>query len=188
MKTRIKVGGGVIIFAVFLLLGGHRYIDIQVVFPWLSAAVTHELGHFAAARLCGAEIEKMTFDVVGARMSLSGKLLSYGEEIFIAAAGPAVNFALAGLLFPVFSDFADFSIMLGILNLIPAPSFDGYRILCSVLSKYTDTVKGESVMTILSFFALFLLWLIAVYALLRYRASFSLFIISCALFARFLCK
>ena len=187
MKTKIKIGGGVIVFAVFLLLGGYRYIDIGVVFPWLLAAVTHELGHYFAACLCGVKIEKMTFDVIGARMSLSGKLISYVDEAFIACAGPAVNFALAGLFFPLFSDFAEFSLMLGMLNLIPAPSFDGYRILYSLLARYIGTFRGENVMKMLSFFAVFSLWLIAVYALLRYRASFSLFIISCALFVRFLC-
>lgn len=188
MKPKIRIGGGMIVFAVFILLGGYRYMDIRTVLPWLFAALTHETGHYLAAHLCGAKIEKMTLDVIGARMSLAGKLISYGEETIISVAGPAVNIAFALLSFPHLPSFAEFSLMLGILNLIPAPGFDGYRILCSVLSGIFGADISEKVMKWLSFFAVLFLWLTAVYTLLRYRAGFSLFLLSCALFVGFLRK
>ncbi len=181
MKTKVRIGGGIIIFAVFLLLGGYRYIDIGVVFPWLLAALTHEIGHYFAARLCGVKIERMTFDVIGARMSLSGKLISYVDEAVIAFAGPAVNFALAGLFFSLLPDFAEFSLMLGSLNLFPVSGFDGYRILFSVIALLKGYVAAEKVMRALSFCAVIFLWLISVYLLLRFGSGFSAFILSCSL-------
>ena len=184
MKTRFKIGGGIIIFAAFVLLGGHKYIDFSICLPWLFGAFAHEMGHFFAARLCGAKIDRMTIDVIGATMSISGKMISYGEEIFIAAAGPCVNIILAGLLFPFLGEFSVLSVMLGLLNLIPAPGFDGYRILHSAIEFCFGELRAEKVMRFFAFFAVFFMWLMAVYALLRYRASFSLFILSCALFAR----
>lgn len=185
---KIKIGGGIVMLALFVLIGGYKYIDAENTVAWALAAATHEAGHFAAARLRRIAIKGITLDLIGAKMSLSGRIISYKDEAIIAAAGPMVNLILAGLFFPLFPNFFAFSLMLGILNLIPAPGFDGYRILFSLLSMYTGSLKPEKIMKALSFVAIFVLWLLAVYSLIKYKASFSLFILSCALFVRFLLK
>ena len=188
MKRKISIGGGVLVFAVFLFLGGYRYMEAKNVVSWLFAVLTHETGHYIAARFCGVKIEKVTLDVIGARMSLSGKLISYGEEILIASAGPAVNLALSALLFPHLPSLAVLSLVLGLLNLLPAPGFDGYRIICSALSWRFGANVGARIINRLSFFSVLFLWLMSAYALLRYRQGFSLFILSCALFVIFMKK
>ena len=91
MKTRFRVGLGIWIFLIFLLLGGRRFIDVYSFIYWLLAVLCHELGHFIAAKCCGARIDAFTLDVIGAKMKLGGELLSYNKELVIAAAGPCVN-------------------------------------------------------------------------------------------------
>ncbi len=186
MKTKIKIGWGVAVFALLILLGGYRIIDLSVAISWFFAVFLHEMGHLFAASICGARIRLLTLDVTGAKMTLCGKLLSYKEEMLIAAAGPCVNLISSGLIFPYFGDFASFSMMLGILNLFPILSFDGYRILFSLIALCSGSEKANSVMKILSFCAVIFLWLLSVYLLLRFSAGFSAFILACSLFSSLL--
>lgn len=183
MKPRIKVGFGIFVFAVFVLLGGYRIIDITVALPWIFAVLLHELGHLAAARLCGARVSGLTLDVTGAKMILCGKLLSYRDEILIALAGPTVNIVTFAVTFCFTENFSSFSLMLGLLNLFPISGFDGYRILSSFIKLREGVEKAERVMRTMSFCAVFLLWLISVYLLLRFGSGFSAFILSCSLFS-----
>lgn len=184
MKFKIKIGAGIIVFAFFLLIGGSRYIQIDTLIPWFMAVFTHELGHLAVAFLCGAKIKSMTFDVFGARIALSGELLSYNKEIAIAAAGPGVNFILGGILFEVFPNFSQFSFLLGFLNLMPIITFDGYRILYSLAVVFIGIEKTEKCMRFFSICSIITIWFFSVYMLLRYKASFSLFLLSFAMLIR----
>ncbi|MBQ8005008.1 MAG: hypothetical protein IJ303_01695, partial [Clostridia bacterium] len=152
---------------------------------WIVAAVLHEAGHFFAARLLGVRVSKMTLDVTGAKMQLCGKLISYEEEFFIAAAGPFINFIFSGALFSVWFSFAEFSLLLGILNMMPAPGFDGYRMTGSLIALFFGTRANEKAMHFLSFCAVIFLWTVAVYTLIRYNSGISLFVLSCALFTGF---
>lgn len=185
MKTKVRIGGGIAVFAVFILLGGYRFIDLSVAVPWFLSVLLHETGHFFAAKICGAKVNSITLDVIGARMSLAGKMLSYGDEIFIAASGPCVNLVTAGLFFPYFRELSAFSLMLGLLNLMPAPGFDGYRIIHSAFSIFGGQSFAEKAMKIISFSSVAFLWLLSVYILLRFRSGFSMFLLSCALFCGF---
>jgi membrane-associated protease RseP (regulator of RpoE activity) len=74
---------------------------------------------------------------------------------------------------------------LGILNLLPIRSFDGGRMLECTLYALTDARIASTVMHGVSFGFLLLLWLIAVYFLLRAGDGLSLFCFSLALFLRF---
>lgn len=184
MKFKIKIGAGIVVFAFFLLIGGSRYIQADTLIPWFMAVFTHELGHLAVAFICGAKIKSMTFDVFGARIALSGELLSYNKEIAIAAAGPGVNFILGGILFEVFPNFSQFSFLLGFLNLMPIITFDGYRILYSFASLHISPERIDRCMRFISVCAVITIWFFSVYMLLRYKASFSLFLLSFAMLVR----
>ena len=60
--------------------------------------------------------------------------MSYGQEIFAALAGPAVNLVLAGVLcrIPGGDLTAGLSFSLGCFNLLPFETMDGGRCLCCV--------------------------------------------------------
>ncbi len=183
MKTKIRIGWGVLVFAVFILLCGHRIIDLSVAISWISSVLLHEMGHLFAAKLCGASIKRLTFDVTGAKMTLCGKLLSYKEEMLIAAAGPCVNLISSGLFFPFLGEFSSFSMMLGLLNLLPISGFDGYRILFSLISLRGGHEKSYAIMKNISFCTVIFLWLVSAYLVIRFGAGFSAFILSCSLFS-----
>lgn len=186
MKTKIRIGWGVAVFALFILLGGYRIIDLSVALPWIFAVFLHEMGHFLVAKIRCAGISCLTLDVTGAKMTLCGRLLSYKDEILIAVAGPLVNIITFAVTFGFLEEFSAFSLMLGLLNLFPISGFDGYRILFSVIALRGGEEKADFVMKMISFCAIISLWLISVYLLLRFGAGFSAFILSCSLFSSLL--
>ena len=83
--------------------------------------------------------------------------------------------------FSVWPAFAEFSLLLGILNMMPAPGFDGYRMTGSLIAIFFGARANEKVMRFLSFCAVIFLWTLAVYTLIRYNSGISLFVLACAL-------
>ncbi len=162
--------------------------------PWtavMAAAVLHELGHITAAWGLGVRVRRLRVDLFGARMELEG-LLSYGQEFFTAAGGPLVNFLCAALIYPFAhrgdwpwgSLFLGASLVLGGVNLLPVGTLDGGRMLRSG----TAFLWGDRVSTALwrgtTVVFLGLLWLFAVYALLRAGVMLSWFVFSLCLLLR----
>lgn len=107
-------------------------------------AVIHETGHSVAAGKAGYRLNKITLTPFGAVASGNIEGLKFYDELFIAAAGPAVNL-FTGLLFVAFwwmfpetyafTDLAaEANFVLAAVNLIPAYPLDGGRILSALLS------------------------------------------------------
>ena len=190
MKVKIKFAMLLPLFAVCLFLSGQQVYTLLA----LSAAAIHELGHIFAARLLKIRLELFSLDLLGARLTTSGRLCSYRDEALLCAAGPLSNAltgaaALAvlphvGALREYLLFFAAASISLGALNLLPIRSFDGGRILHCLLCRAISPSLAEPVVTFLSFICCFSLWCFSVYLMLRAGASLSLFIFSVSLFAR----
>jgi len=154
------------------------------------AAALHELGHILAARSIGIPIKSLRLSVFGASIETDALTCSYGKEIFLSLCGPASNIfwafvsALAfglggGSLF-----FITVSLFLAFLNLIPAGSFDGGRILSCVLCSFLSPTIAHRVSEAVSFLCIFVLWTTSVYFILKTGAYLSLFIFSCSLFSR----
>ncbi len=116
-----------------------------------ASVVLHELGHSLAARAYGIVVRDITLWPLGGIARLERIPEQPGRQVAIAAAGPAVSFALAGLIaVPVFllvPDLepktraeeilwyaAEINLMLGLFNLLPALPMDGGRILRGVLA------------------------------------------------------
>lgn len=157
----------------------------------LLAALLHECGHLTAARLMRIPLGQMRVDLMGARLEVRGRMLTYGEEWLLSAAGPLVSLlaAATGALFwerwSIARTFSCASLILGFLNLLPIRSFDGGRMLECTLSRFLSTRALRDVMRVLSFLFLCILWMVAVYFLLQAGSGLSLFCFSMSLLTRF---
>ncbi len=156
----------------------------------VAAAILHECGHLLAAWRLHIPLHQLRLDFLGARMEVRGRMLSYGEEWLLSAAGPLTSLlsAAAAALFWRFEwarVFSCASIVLGLLNLLPIRTFDGGRMLECLLNHFLGTVLARPVMRLTSFLFLFLLWACAVYFLLRVGDGLSLFCFSIGLLLRF---
>ena len=157
----------------------------------LLAALLHECGHLLAAKAMGIPLRQLRIDFLGARMEVTGRMLSYGEEWLLCAAGPLTSLLLAALAAPLWSlsphaqMFSCASLVLGFLNLLPIRTFDGGRMLESALSAHFSVRTVRRVLRLSSFLFLFLLWATAIYFLLRVGDGLSLFAFSMSLFFRF---
>ena len=100
----------------------------------LLAAILHELGHYWVLRRLHAQVTAIRITALGAEMQVAGRL-SYGGALLAAAAGPAVNLALAlllgygGRLWSPLYLFAGAQLVLGVFNLLPVLPLDGGSLL-----------------------------------------------------------
>lgn len=167
---------------------------VGVVLPSLGGAVLHESGHMLAAVLLGIPLRSLDIGTFGASLKVRGSLISYPKEFLLCAAGPAMNFfsALVVILFSehrgYYSEcgewFIAVSVMLGILNLMPAEGFDGGRMLSVVISSFFGPNLSAVVLTFTTFSSILILWMVSVYLLIRYGTSLSLFVFTVSLFYR----
>lgn len=186
-RMRLRISPSVAILLVFTVLTDRTGISLLTV----AAALLHECGHLLAARAMGIRMSQMRMDFLGARLDITGRVLSFGEEWLLCAAGPTVSLIVAAVaaIFWGVSDYARIfscaSLVLGLLNLLPIRTFDGGRMLEVFLSNTFGECAAERGMTLCSFLFLFLLWATAVYFLLRAGDGLSLFCFSMSLFLRF---
>ena len=127
-----------------------RYPDLPVSAYWLKgvsatlllfvSVLGHEFGHALVARRRGVGVESITLFIFGGVASLESEPLSGGDEVRIAAAGPAVSLVAAGLFYLVSLGgsggtaavarlLAHLNLVLVAFNLVPAFPLDGGRIL-----------------------------------------------------------
>lgn len=116
----------------------------------LLACAAHELGHYCAGRALGGRLERLELTAVGASMRLRGAVpFSYGQELLLALAGPAVNLGL-GWAAAAAGNYllAGLSFCLGFFNLLPILPLDGGRILWCALSALLDADWAERILTV----------------------------------------
>lgn len=107
-----------------------------------ASVLVHELGHALVARRYKVPILGIDLHFFGGTAKMARMPSSSREELFIAAAGPAVSFAIALLGFLLylptrFSGFlhlAAINLALGVFNLVPALPMDGGRIFRALLA------------------------------------------------------
>ena len=187
MRGRMKVSPLVAVFFIGLILTDRSLLCLSA----FLAAAFHEVGHLLAARLLGIPIRSLRLDLLGARMDTVGRMMTYGEEWLLAAAGPLFSLLLSLGLFCLWeiSPFTKLlscaSLLLGGLNLLPIRSFDGGRMLASSISYFFGERTSDYVLRLTSFLFLFLLWAVSVYFLLLAGDGLSLFCFSMSLFSHF---
>jgi len=131
-------------------------VVITVVF---GCVLLHELGHSLVAKGFGIRVVDISFWPLGGMARMSEIPESPRIEGLVAIAGPAVNFALAGigilallltgvLGFPgggFLFRFAGLNLLQGTFNLIPAFPMDGGRILRAFLGRKRDWVSATEI-------------------------------------------
>jgi Zn-dependent protease len=109
------------------------------------SVLLHELGHALAARRYGIRTRGITLLPIGGLAQLEGEPRTPKQELVIALAGPAVNFALAAGLFAIttvaglpawglLGSLLVANLSLGLFNLIPAFPMDGGRALRAIVA------------------------------------------------------
>jgi Zn-dependent protease len=158
-----------LIFLVVVGLEGRQsaWMDVVFVLSLFASVLLHELGHALVGRRYGVRtVEIVMFPIGGvARLARSPKPR---EELWIASAGPAVNFLIAGVLFLVLwmghgvklgtmaslleptdsnllERIAAGNLILAAFNLLPAFPMDGGRILRSLLALYKSEVEATQI-------------------------------------------
>jgi len=135
------------LLAVFVLLSSPPVLTAV-----LLAAALHECGHWIVLRRWGGRVERLRLTAFGAEMDVgSTARLSYGAEMGIVLAGPAVNLLLAvalAALGRVWSGaylFAGANLVLGAFNLLPSPPLDGGRLLWLAVAWLTEPFTADRI-------------------------------------------
>lgn len=99
----------------------------------LLAAVLHELGHILVYSIQQRRLPVIEVTMTGFCMRTVGERLSPRQRLVLAAAGPVVNFALAGVWAVRLAQAATIrgsafwaaNLLTGLFNLLPVPPLDG---------------------------------------------------------------
>jgi Zn-dependent protease len=145
---RIHLSFLLLLGVVMLFSGG--LAGVVLVTMVAGSVLVHELGHALMARHLGVPVRAIGLHFFGGAAEMTSLPRKPGDEVAIAAAGPAVSFALAGLghgLAAVtglhaLAIFGWVNLMLGAFNLLPAFPSDGGRILRALLARRRGLVRG----------------------------------------------
>ena len=180
---KIRISPSLPLFLISLALSG----DARLLLVPLFAAAIHESGHLLAARVLNIPIKSIRLSVFGALIDADVMNCSYKSELLLAISGPMANIVTAIIAY-FFAEnsifFVTVSLFLALLNLIPAGSLDGGRILSSVLNSLLSQTVASRISEAVSFLCFFTLWTVSVYIIMKTGAYLSLFIFSCSLFTR----
>ncbi len=132
--------------------GGMAFVMSGVVGVGLLLSVClHELGHALAAKQYGIETAHITMYPFGGVAAIKDMPEDPDQELIIALAGPAVNFAIVaglGLFYPLLGGrflvaMIALNLMMGLFNLIPAFPMDGGRVLRALLARRMGWVPAS---------------------------------------------
>lgn len=158
----------------------------------LAAVFIHELGHICASVIYRNGFNKLSFQSGGLKLSGNSEYQSYSAEAVIAFTGPFFNLVSALAFISAKSDmgifFRQVSLALALLNLFPIREFDGGCVLRCILNLILPIELSEKICELLSFLALFFIWSISVYLVLKTNRNVSSLVFSAMIFFRIIKK
>lgn len=153
----LRIDIGIFLLAAFFVLDGLRQPGLGGVVDELTFVVLfvfsiylHEMGHALGGRMFGIGTLDVTLTFFGGYARLTRPARTTIEEIVVSGGGPAMNLAIAGLLFywilpqmtgaehagSILYRVAFANLVLGIFNLLPGYPLDGGKIACALLAKF----------------------------------------------------
>jgi len=141
-----------VMLAVFALWLGPVAGLLAIVISF-GSVLLHELGHAVVARHLGVPVAGIELHFFGGAAKMMGQPRTAGDEIAIAAAGPAVSFALGGLFMLLTAATGAWplalvtwvNLIIGAFNLIPALPMDGGRIFRALLQRRLGFLRATEV-------------------------------------------
>lgn len=143
----------------------------------------HECGHLAALTLFHVPVDGLRLGGLGAVIYARGaQRLSYGQELAVTLAGPAVNLLSAPLLSALSARyawawgclFAGAHVLLGVYNLLPILPLDGGRALWLLIAWRWGPDAGDTVTRLASLSAAAMLALLGAYLTLTFGGTLFL--------------
>ena len=174
MKLPFKIKASLsvpICIAAFYAIYGATYV-----FSILAASLLHEIGHLAAIYLFKNKVSCITLRPFGAVIERAQNRGSYIGDAVISLSGPLVNlisFAISAL-FNRYGYFSAASLILALINLMPAKPLDGYCALSALLLSRLSITKAEKICKAISLFVLFVIWIFSIYMILYANFNVSL--------------
>jgi Zn-dependent protease/CBS domain-containing protein len=147
-----------LVFLIVLGFSGRQSaaVNVAYILALFTSVLLHELGHAVVARRHGVKTIEIVMYPIGGLARLD-RALKAREELWIALAGPAVNFVIAGALFAylaaqnalvgprelfeatdanLLERIAAGNLLLAVFNLLPAYPMDGGRVLRSIVARF----------------------------------------------------
>lgn len=132
--------------------------NLATVSAFFVCVVLHELGHSFMALRYGIGVRRILLMPIGGMAEMDSIPREPGRELLMTLAGPAVNFLIAGLLWPVIGLLPDLiyyhswqgliyqvfvaNLVMGVFNLVPVFPMDGGRILRAILAARLPYLKA----------------------------------------------
>jgi len=184
----------IVVITFMLVIDKSYYCILSILF-----ALLHELGHILIILLKNLRVSKIKFGIINIDMIYDNSSflnINYKDEFLIYISGPFVNFVLYLMFIFVYcvNNIYIFKIMayqnffLGIINLLPIESLDGYKILSLVLSRKFDINTCEKILNIISIIFLVPVSILGFMILIKSKYNFSLLIFGVYLFSRIILK
>ena len=170
----------IVVITFMLVIDKSYYCILSILF-----ALLHELGHILIILLKNLRVSKIKFGIINIDMIYDNSSflnINYKDEFLIYISGPFVNFVLYLMFIFVYcvNNIYIFKIMayqnffLGIINLLPIESLDGYKILSLVLSRKFDINTCEKILNIISIIFLVPVSILGFMILIKSKYNFSL--------------